>query len=416
MIPTTIPEVNIHAPLSGSTALTVIAIGVIILASLVVILSVVVFAHHLVTDRERRRNRQRFEGAALALAPHLISPGNTLEAKTDEACHRYGARAVALVLRRARYDLKGEIVERITQLLERIGEIDFLLRDVKSRRDWRRAIAIRGLGECGGARARTALLAAAHDPAGEVRRAAREGLLSDGTPEALKTAIESFLIDLPRRAGWRRTFYARLAAVSANELLELIESGRLSGGEEKLALEALGDAGCHKALPLAIQRVAVNDAEARATAVRVIGKLGSTREMPLLFEALDDPEWFVRAAAGRAIEWMLLNSPLMNRSSWESIAFASLGRKLTDNSWWVRANAARALARGGSSGIRVLLDTADGVDAYARDAAVAALAMAPLTPDTRLQVKKLISNLVGDSSRNGEATTNAPARPEGLFA
>lgn len=413
MLRDSFPRLDIHAPLSGQTALAAIVIGVIVLASLVLILSVVVFTHHLVTDRARRRNRRRFEGASVMLSPHLVSATGELEARVDAACRHHGARAVALVLRRARYHLKGSIVDEITALLERIGEIDFLLQDVKSRREWKRVIAIRGLGECGGATARKAMLAAAGDPSGEVRRAAREGLVSDRSPEALQAAIESFLLDLPRRSGWRRTFYARLAAVSSEHLLELVSSGRLQRAEEKLALEALGDAGAQKALPLAVQRANAEEPEMRATAIRVIGKLGSDREVPLIFDALEDAEWFVRAAAGRALEWMLLSSPLVSRSSWESAAFTTLGRKLTDNSWWVRANAARALARGGSGGIRVLLDTADAVDAYARDAAVAALAMAPLTPDTRLEVKNMISNLI--AQRAGAANVAQP-QAQGLFA
>lgn len=411
-IPETIPKLDIQAPVTAQTALEFIAVGVIVLAAIVFILAIAVLAHHLLTDRERRRNRNRFEGASLMLAPHLVVPGQELSQKVNEACHHYGHRAVALVLRRARYDLKGAIVPQITALLEQIGEIKYLLADVRSRRDWKRAIAIRGLGECGGEQALGALITASSDQAGEVRRAAREGLLSVGSPEAIKAAVESFLIDLPRRAGWRRTFYARLAAVASAELLELIESKRLTPGEEKLALEALGDAGCHKALPMAMQRAGQDDAETRATAVRVIGKLGTQRDIGILFVALDDPEWFVRAAAGRAIEWMLLTSPLMARSSWETDAFANLGRKLTDNSWWVRANAARALSRGGTGGIRVLLETADGVDVYARDAAVAALAMAPLSPDTRLQVKKIISNLIVSQP---QAAAPGSAR-RGLFA
>ena len=403
MIPRSTDELYIAPPISGETALTVIVIGVIVLASIVAVLSVVVFTHHLVTDRARRRNRQRFERASVMLAPHLVAGTLELERRVDVACRHHGPRAVALVLRRARYDLKGSIVDRITALLERIGEVDFLMRDVKSRRDWKRAIAVRGLGECGGETARRALLAAADDPSGEVRRAAREGLLSDGARESIEAAIESFLLDLPRRAGWRRSFYARLAAISSADLLELVTSARLSPGEEKLALEALGDAAVQETLPLAVQRAAAEEPETRATAIRVIGKLGSEREVPLLFDALEDSEWFVRAAAGRALEWMLLNSPPMSRSSWHAAALTTLGRKLTDNSWWVRANAARALARGGRGGIRVLLETAGAVDAYARDAAVAALAMAPLTPDTRLQVKTIISTLVGQPADTAKA-------------
>jgi hypothetical protein len=46
----------------------------------------------------------------------------------------------------------------------------------------------------------------------------------------------------------------------------------------------------------------------------------------------------------------------------------------------VRANAARALARAGEEGLAVLFAAAEGRDRYARDAALAALAMANLDP------------------------------------
>ncbi len=409
LIPKTIPKLDIVSPV-GSSALSSIAVGVLVLAGIVLLLSLIVFIHHLVTDRQRRLNRERFESAVLVLAPHLVA-GNasSLEAAVSDARSSQGDRAVALVLRRARYDIKGPIVDMISRVLIEMGEVRKLMKEAESRRDWRRAVAIRGLGECGGEQARGALMRASSDPSSEVRRAAREGLLTDGSTEAIAAAIESFLTDLPRRAGWRRSFYARLAASASERLLELVTSGRLGAQEEKLALEALGDANCMKALPIAIVRTADSSAEMRATAIRVIGKLGKTSELPLVTHALDDQEWFVRAAAARSLEWIVASTTMVRGTPDETRICSLLGKKLTDTSWWVRANAARALSRAGSNGIHVLVEASEGSDNFARDAAIAALAMAPLSGSVRIHVKKMIDQSL-------EKQVNPPPGPRLLIA
>jgi HEAT repeat protein len=378
---------------AGNDALAVVAVGVVVLTAIVLLLSIVVLAHHMITDRQRRLNRQRFESASVLLAPRLVSGSADLEKTVEVTRGQNGDRAVALVLRRARYDLTGPIVDRISAILDEMGEVDKLVREARSRREWRRIAAVRALGECGGPKAREALVAASKDPSGEVRRTAREGLLNDRTPEAIRVSIQSFLIDLPRRAGWRRSFYARLAAVAADQLTELIESSQLTGGEEKLALEALGDAGRPSALTLALARVASKDPEARATAIRVLGKVGGLRELPLVIEALNDQEWFVRAAAARALEWTLTLAESEVRGDIHDNACRRLEQCLTDRSWWVRANAARALSRAGAPGVQALLEVADSDDRYARDAAIAALAMAPLSPDVRLAVRRKVESI-----------------------
>lgn len=395
----------------SNDALALIAYGVITLSAIVLLLSLVVIGHHIVTDRGRRRNRERFEGASVLLAPHLVANDAKLEDVVSRARSTSGDRAVALVLRRARYDLSGPVVERITRILEVMGEVRKLLDEMKSRRDWRRAGAVRGLGECGGVMAREALITAAGDVSGEVRRAAREGLLSDGTPEAIHAAIRSFIADLPRRSGWRRTFYARLAIVAPAQLTDLIRSGQLAPPEEKLAIEALGDAGRPVALSLAVERIGSTEPEMRATAVRVIGKVATDREVPLILEALEDAEWFVRAAAARSVEWMLTLNTTTAQNGWKHIACEKLVGRLADNSWWVRANAARALSRAGSAGVNILLTATDSSDRYARDAAVAALAMAPLTGEVRLTIKRKIESLMDAA----QPVRPAPRRGE-LFA
>jgi HEAT repeats len=379
--------------LFGYHALSGVAIAVVVLFSIVLVLSIIVITHHIITERQNRGNRISFEQASTILAPPLVANAPDLDSAVEDARHRAGDQAVALVLRRARYDLVGSVGDRITTLLESMNEVGRLVKEAQSRRAWKRSIGVRGLGECGGTAARAALINATSDPVGDVRRAAREGLLNDGTMEGLHAAIRSFITDLPKRSGWRRSFYARLAFVGADELIRLVRSGQLQGAEEKLAIEALGDAGGQSGLNLALERVGSPDGEMRASAVRVVGKVGTERELPLLLEALDDTESFVRAAAARSVEWMLAPDQRVTQPASIQAAADRLGRCLTDFSWWVRANAARTLSRIGSPGVDVLLRNLDNPDRYARDAAVAAIALAQVTPETRLIIKRRIDDL-----------------------
>ncbi len=371
-----------------------VGVAVLVLLGIVVVLFGIVLLHHILTDQERSRNRERFEKVAATLAPLLVTNSPKLADTVDVARRSDGDQAVALVLRRARHDLDSPVCETITSILDKMGEIDSLVREANSRRDWKRAIAVRGLGECGGVKALRVLVTAADDQSPEVRRAAREGLLANATPRAIHAAIRSFIRDLPRRSGWRRSFYARLAVSASEELTELVRSGELSTSEEKLAIEALGDAGRPTALKLALERVSADDAESRGTAMRVIGKVGTEREIPLLLEGLKDPEWFVRAAAARAIEWLLALRQVKATNPILMTAAEHLGGRLGDGSWWVRANAARALSRVGEPGVNILLRHVDSADRYARDAAIAAISMATLPDATRLAIRTRIESMM----------------------
>ncbi|HVT03609.1 MAG TPA: HEAT repeat domain-containing protein [Thermoanaerobaculia bacterium] len=386
-------SLDLFAPFMGSRALAVIAVGVIVLTSLVLVLSAIMFTHHILSDRKRRRNGQRFQGAAVFLAPHIIANEAELLDYAQQARRRYGDRAVSLVLQRSRYDLKGETSLSVSHVLNKIGTVDRLLREVRSRREWKRAAAVRGLAECGGDRAIAVLLDAADkDETGDVRRSAREGLLLDSRPESVQAAIASFLKDLPRRAGWRRSFYARLASASSKELMQLINEKKLAGSEEKLALEALGDAGASEAIEFALSRLSSEDAELRATAVRLLGKLGTLDHIPQMLARLEDSEWFVRAAAARGLEWMASHTrDSMTRHHKECCRL--LGAGLKDKSWWVRANAARGLAHQGQLGIDVLFRAGEADDNYARDAALAALALAQLSTEQQTRLRMILRRL-----------------------
>ena len=372
-----------------------IAHGVVVLFTVVVLLSVIVVLHHVVTDSQRRRNRLRFESASLTLAPDLVTTSRNLERSVAAARLSTGDRAVAFVLRKIRYDLKGELADRASAVLIDMGEVRRLLHEAKSRRDWRRLAAMRALGECGGARVRKALIeAAANDKSDAVRCIAREGLLHDGTAEAVHAAIESFINAFPARAGARRSFYTRLAFVSEEQMAALMRCGRLPASEQKLALEAIGDVGRRSALPIAKEHLMSKDAEMRATAIRVIGKVGGEGEMRMVMRALDDGEWYVRAAAARSLEWILTLGAQRSVASQRRNACERLYSHLADPAWWVRANAARALAHAGDEGAELLRRAAENDDADGRDAAVAALAMVEMIASAPLTAKQNLESAI----------------------
>ncbi|MDX1583944.1 MAG: HEAT repeat domain-containing protein, partial [Thermoanaerobaculia bacterium] len=384
--------------------LRAIAIGVGTLTVIVVGLLVLVFVHHLISDRRRAKNRRRFQEAADFLAPYLVVSHSQIDKIVDDARSRFGDRAVSLVLRRARFDLKGNGAQNISRLLEEMGSVKKLIKQARHRKEWKRVNGVRGLGECGGPMARQVMIEAASDTSPAVRRAARDGLLNDGHQESIRAAVSSFLADLPRRAGWRHAFYARLASVAPPALLELIRSDRLKTEEKKLALEALADAGSEDVLPISISLLDSEEQELRATAVRAIGKLGGHGEISLALERLEDDEWFVRAAAARALETILTTHASEITVNEANKIAEALGDKIVDRSWWVRANAARALARTGQVGANVLLSTAEGDDTYARDAALAALAMADLTESARAKVDAIIQRLLSKQKMEVEGS------------
>lgn len=367
-------------------AFRIVAIVVLALVALITALCLGLVVHHAFSSRRRNHRGRLVRQAVPYLAAH-VGTGEPLGAAVREARCRYGDWATAVVLREARRELNGQRAAELSAALLDMGEVRRLRRLAHSRSEWKRAQAIRELGQCGGDEARAELIEAAQDSAPEVRRAARDGLLSDGRPESVQAAMRSFLRDAPTRLTWRRSFYAHLASTAARELRGLLATGALAGDEEKLGLEALGDARDPEAVPLARQRLSARDPEIRATAARVVGKLEDASVGPDLVPLLRDSEWFVRAAAARAFETLRA----------DRAAMSALSENLADENWWVRSNATRALASQGEPGADVLLAAADGLDAFSRDAALAALSLVPLAPAAKSRFDRILAGLTRPS-------------------
>jgi HEAT repeat protein len=371
-------------------AFDAVLVGVMVLAAIATLACCVLVAHHAYTSVRRNHRRRLVESATRMLAPHIASAVPIAEA-VGASRSRYGDWATSIVLRESRMRVSEARAGQLSAALGEMGEVARLTGLARSRQDWRRSKAVRELGQCGGDDARAALLEALRDGSPEVRRAAREGLLGDRRAGSVTAAIQAYLEEDGLGIASKRTFYSQLAETPGDGLRDLLRSSTLDRDEEKLALEAMGDIRDAGVLPVAHDRLGAADPETRATAARVVGKLGDPRSAGVLEPLLADGAWYVRAAAAKAFD-SLRASPQCQRL---------LAGLLDDEVWWVRANAAHTLARQGDSGVDTLLAAVDGEDAYSRDAALAALGVSALDRAARERLQR----------RLARATTTEHAAP-----
>ncbi|HEY6552682.1 MAG TPA: hypothetical protein VI669_04970, partial [Vicinamibacteria bacterium] len=202
---------QLWAQAHSATAFRAIAIAVLALLALITVFCLGLVVHHAFSSR-RRNLRGRLIRQANPFLAAFIGGWEPLGAPVREARRRFGDWATAVVLRDARRELRGARAAEISAELLEMGEVRRLRLLARSRVEWKRAQAVRDLGQCGGDEARAELLVAALDSAPEVRRAARDGLLADGRPESIRGAMRSFLKDAPTRTTWRTAFYAHLAS------------------------------------------------------------------------------------------------------------------------------------------------------------------------------------------------------------
>jgi HEAT repeat protein len=357
-------------------AFETVALCVMVLATLAALTCIILITHHAYTSARRRRRTRLVQRAAHFLAPRIAS-GEAIPQAAADSRRQHGDWATSIVLREARGRVTPARAAELSSALDEMGEVARLTKLAGSSQGWRRSKAVRELGQCGGDGARLVLLDAARDTSPEVRRGAREGLLSDRRPESVKAAIRAYLGDPGIGIASKRSFYSQLASTAGDDLRDLLRAGTLDRAEVKLALEAMGDARNADVLPVARELLASPDPEIRATAARVVGKMGDQGSADGLEPLLDDGEWYVRAAAARAFESIRSGAESRRR----------LAGRLHDDVWWVRANAAHALAQQGDGGVDALLEAVEGRDEYSRDAALAALGLAVVTPRARQRLQ-----------------------------
>ena len=318
-----------------SATTTLLLTGTLLLGAVAVASCVALVIHHAVSEALRAR-RERRADAALELLVGSIVGGEDLDSVAAVAVKRFGRDAVGEVLRRARNDIAGERAVSITAALEAIGEVEKPAppRPLAERRAApHRHPPPRRVrrGRCARRAARSARRLRVGGAARGARRPAGRRPRRDDPPR------RRFL----PRGGHREP---RLAAL----VLRALRAGRAGatlrapadGHPEPGRGEARDRGSRTRARRRSQSRRSVRgsphaDPELRASAARFAGKLWIDDSAPGLVSLLARSR-VVRPRGGgtRARGAAQATRARCSRSA----------ACLTDPSWWVRANAARALS------------------------------------------------------------------------
>jgi HEAT repeat protein len=250
------------------------------------------------------------------------------------------------------------------------------------------------------------LVEALADPHATVRSAAARALAQIGEPESfsgLAERLRSAALDPvpPISSASLKMALAAFPLSEASRLNALLEdpcwqvrslaAGIVSAMAEQ---EAAACAKQERELPplepelaeIFLGRLAFDKSpEVRARVVDVAGYIDDSRCVPLLRALANDPEWFVRLRAVRALARHNLTPP------------SAFSRCLTDPNWRVREAAAEELCALGGPGVSVLLDHFSTTrDRYSREQIAEQIGKAGLLPS--------LLETFGDPGRGGDAS------------
>jgi HEAT repeat protein len=328
---------NLAAPLASTVAkepwfwgAATAIVAVLFLAN--VALFLVVYARRL-REVVRARRAARFERECEQMLDALTSgprDPDRLRARIRRFDELEGPIAATMLLERI---APAPAAERATVLeaLRETGAIDRLLRSLRRRAPWRRALAARTLGQIGAAEAVPALTERLSDHSRYVREAAVRALGRIGDEGTLPPLADLFLN--PGRAGAGIVYEALLAFGDAS--VPVFRDGLASAQESVRVTACFGIAAAlepEAARPELVRMLADPAGEVRAAACETLGRIpGATapealaqatrdqvpsvrraavsalgsyddpRSLPFLVAALDDPERDVALRAGESL-------------------------------------------------------------------------------------------------------------------
>ena len=170
--------------------------------------------------------------------------------------------------------------------------------------------------------------------------------------EALASALDVGGAD--RQEELRQVFRPAVAA-DPREAIGLLEDEFSSEALRLLLLDGLAQAGVLDALATIASMVGARSPAVRSEALRSLAILAHPSAAPAVIGALSDESWWVRAQAANAVRRIEISD-----------AIAPLATLLSDEHWWVRLRAAEALCALGENGQKRLAVAATGRDEAAR--------------------------------------------------
>jgi HEAT repeat protein len=283
---------------------------------------------------------------------------------------------------------EGTHESEIRQLFLLLGYRDHYESRLKSRRTITKASAVDKLGKMRSVSSTARLVRILNtEKEPEILTVTVRALCRTGTAEGLKGILDRLPELYAKSLVSQKTIDASLINFREDAVPTLVAHGEQSGDPKIRAtlLEVLSHLPATEAsLAFAAASLSALDPEVRARAIRVFGRheaSAGAAHPELLLPLLQDPVWFVRLQAARALESLRYEK-----------AVDELGVLLLDPNWQVRNAAARALANFGVTSLDVFLSILQDRDRYAKESICE-------EAERTYFIQWLIANLASDDAR-----------------
>jgi len=214
------------------------------------------------------------------------------------------------------------------------------------------------LGLLGTERSVDVLIKRLNDRRAEVVSASIIAIGEIGSLEGLKYLLKIYKAASPTHTWLIASVISRFPTRDIySEIVKLLSGGTLPPDKAILLIKVLASFHFDESLNLLINLYKNSpNIDVRIAALSALGKINDLTSVKLIFEALHNERWEIRAIACNLIGEMGLKG-----------ASYRLLPLLQDKNWWVRRNAAYALVNLGKIGIHTLLNFLETNDRYARD-------------------------------------------------
>lgn len=246
-------------------------------------------------------------------------------------------------------------------LFDRLGYRSYYERKLENRNIIVKSSAAEKLGRMRCEASTGKLVSLLDERTGEIVPVTVRALSKIGTREALEAVLDRLPDLYSRSIVSRKSIESSLRNFGPAAVPDLVRYGELyvDPVSRASALEVLGVLGAPEALPLAIRNLGHGDSEVRAKALKAIGAAGGglpPGEKDRIAALLDDPVWFVRLQAAKALG-------TLRHGKAEPV----LAKRLMDDNWQVRNAAATAIVLTSDNAIGIFLDTLGTTDRYAKE-------------------------------------------------
>jgi HEAT repeat protein len=261
------------------------------------------------------------------------------------------------------FDLSADnlLEKQILDLFLDLGYVSLYEKRLKARNVITRAAAAAKLGRMRSVSSAEKLVELLDEDNPEIITVAVRSLSRIGTPDALRAILGRMPILLSRGLISRKALESSLRIFGRSGVPILLEHAEQDADplSETSILEVLAVLGAREALPIALASLHHPNPEMRSKALKLAGAAGDAveeRDKDRVTDLLNDPVWFVRLHAAKALG-ALGHGKAADR----------LGDRLCDENWQVRNGAAMALTRFGNKALPIFLGTLEYKDRYAKE-------------------------------------------------